>query len=390
MLAPSDSAFSTYVATGGSVEDTGVLQALLEYHILQGLHPSLSFDATPQFLPSILTDRTYTNVTGGQVVEVSSHNGEVSIYSALKAKSKITIPDALFIGGLIHQIDKVLSIPITTPATLTQAGLNDFIALLNLGGWLTDPVSAQTVIDMQDLSCFGVNSPQFSSSYTGFEGLDSTSLLEIFEYSLFVGPVAYSSRLQNGTVMKTLAGKDITVTVLGNKTFLDASHIIIRDYITANGVLQVLDSLLDPNTTNARPTPVAASAAHVSDLSSGSKTGIGVGIAVVVIALVLLGGLYVSLKRRKTPAHSGTTGKGLPPSPKELKGAQSFATELDASQISQHSELDSDNAAELDGRSTYRKSWYSAPRRTHVVELHSMFSIQASVKRLPSRDTNGS
>ena len=66
-------------------------------------------------------------------------------------------------------------------------------------------------------------------------------MLTIFEYALVVGPVAYSSRLQNGTVMKTLAGKDITVTILGNDTYIDASKIIIRDYITANGVLQVLD-----------------------------------------------------------------------------------------------------------------------------------------------------
>jgi uncharacterized surface protein with fasciclin (FAS1) repeats len=230
-----------YVAAGGNIQDTGVLRGLLEYHLLQNLHPSLSFDATPQFLPSILTNQSFTNVTGGQVVEVISQNGEVSIFTAVKAQSKITVPDALFIGGLIHQIDKVLTIPSTTPATITEAGLNDFVALLNLGGWLTDPVSAQTVINMKDLSCFGVNSPQYSSSYTGFDGLDSASLLTIFDYALVVGPVAYSSRLQNGTVMKTLAGKDITVTILGNDTYIDASKVIIRDYITANGVLQVLD-----------------------------------------------------------------------------------------------------------------------------------------------------
>lgn len=106
---------------------------------------------------------------------------------------------------------------------------------------LTNPVSAEIVIDAENLSCFGANSPNFSSSFTGYEGLDSASLLEVFKYALVVGPVAYSSQLKNGTVLKTLTGKDITVTVLGDDIYLDSSKVIIRDYITANGVVQVLD-----------------------------------------------------------------------------------------------------------------------------------------------------
>lgn len=209
--------------------------------MLQGLHPSLSFDGTPQFLPSILTNQSYTNVTGGQVVEISSNNGKVSIYSAIKSESTIIIPDAIYIGGLIQQIDKVLTIPLQAPATITQAGLSDLIAFLDIGGWLSNHTIAQAVIDLENLSCFGPNSPQYSSSYTGLQALDSESLLSVFDYALVVGPVAYSSQLKNGTVMKTLSGKDITVTILGNDTYLDASKVIIRDYLTSNGVLQVLD-----------------------------------------------------------------------------------------------------------------------------------------------------
>lgn len=76
-------------------------------------------------------------MTGGQVVEMVNKNGNVSIYSAVKAESTITVPDAIFIGGLIQQVDQVLTIPIATPATITKAGLNDLIALLNLGGWVS-------------------------------------------------------------------------------------------------------------------------------------------------------------------------------------------------------------------------------------------------------------
>lgn len=98
------------------------------------MHASSSFDSTPQFLPTLLTNQAFTNVTGGQVVEVTSGNGTVSIYSAIKAQSTIAVPDAIFIGGLIQQIDKVLTIPVAAPATITEAGLNDLIALLTLEG----------------------------------------------------------------------------------------------------------------------------------------------------------------------------------------------------------------------------------------------------------------
>jgi hypothetical protein len=68
------------------------------------------------------------------VVEAVSNNGTVSIYSAIKAESTVTIADAIFDGGLIQQIDKVLTIPISPPATITGAGLSDLIALLTLQG----------------------------------------------------------------------------------------------------------------------------------------------------------------------------------------------------------------------------------------------------------------
>jgi uncharacterized surface protein with fasciclin (FAS1) repeats len=107
---------------------------------------------------------------------------------------------------------------------------------------LTNPVSQQIVLELENLSCFGANSPDFAGQFTGYQGLDTTSLLQVFEYALTTGPVAYSTTLKNGTVMKSLMGKKITVTVLGDDIFLDASKVIGRDYLTSNGVVQVLDS----------------------------------------------------------------------------------------------------------------------------------------------------
>jgi hypothetical protein len=57
-------------------------------------------------------------------------------------------------GGIIHTIDKVLTIPYTVPATITRAGLNDLVALLSANGWLTDPAVLATVTDLHDLTLY--------------------------------------------------------------------------------------------------------------------------------------------------------------------------------------------------------------------------------------------
>ncbi len=55
-------------------------------------------------------------------------------------------------GGVIHTIDRVLSIPVTVPATITRAGLNDLIALLSISGWLTNPIVLTAVSNLHDLT----------------------------------------------------------------------------------------------------------------------------------------------------------------------------------------------------------------------------------------------
>jgi transforming growth factor-beta-induced protein len=69
--------------------DTEAIRALLEYHILNGTHPSASFGLQPLFAPTLLNNPNYTNVTGGQVVELAALNNVPTIVSGVKAASHI-------------------------------------------------------------------------------------------------------------------------------------------------------------------------------------------------------------------------------------------------------------------------------------------------------------
>ena len=93
VLAPSDEAFAKYWNSNKAASnDTDHLEAVLTYHLLQGIHADVFLDVPPQFIPTLLRNSSYTNVTGGQRVEAVSSGGRVNFYSAVKSISHLITP----------------------------------------------------------------------------------------------------------------------------------------------------------------------------------------------------------------------------------------------------------------------------------------------------------
>ena len=93
ILAPSNEAFAAYMnssaASAIQANDTMGIQALLTYHVLMGTYPAASIKSMPAFVPTMLNNPMYTNVTGGQRVEAINMMGNVSIYSGLLMNSTV-------------------------------------------------------------------------------------------------------------------------------------------------------------------------------------------------------------------------------------------------------------------------------------------------------------
>lgn len=70
--------------------------------------------------------------------------------------------------------------------------------------------------------------------------------------SSFVG---YSSNLVNGTTLRTRQGASLTITVASNSLFVNSARVVQQDILLSNGVMHVIDNLLDYNTTAVRPEP---------------------------------------------------------------------------------------------------------------------------------------
>lgn len=142
ILAPTNDAFSSFLTSAVNesiAADPGLVAAVLSYHVLNGAVPSTAFTETPVFPKTLLTNQTFTNVTGGQVVKAQARDGGVVITSGLLAESHVTTADVTFSGGVVHIIDKVLTIPVSDSATATAANLT------SLAGALTQASLVQTV-----------------------------------------------------------------------------------------------------------------------------------------------------------------------------------------------------------------------------------------------------
>lgn len=92
LLAPTNDAFTEWASTtSGKLISTSddAVQALLTYHVLGAKVPASAFTTTPAFVPTLLNNPAYTNVTGGQVVEGKLNGTTIEITSGALQVSKV-------------------------------------------------------------------------------------------------------------------------------------------------------------------------------------------------------------------------------------------------------------------------------------------------------------
>lgn len=93
ILAPSNDALDSVNSDNiGMLTNSAYLQALLSYHVLNGTYYNTTFSNESMFIPTALMNETYTNVTGGQVVEARLYDNNVTFFSALKENATIVTP----------------------------------------------------------------------------------------------------------------------------------------------------------------------------------------------------------------------------------------------------------------------------------------------------------
>ncbi|KAH9822843.1 TGF beta induced protein ig-h3 precursor [Teratosphaeria destructans] len=313
-FAPSNEAIAALNSTGALAtlaSQPDFVQALLDYHFVPGLYYAGNITTTPQFPHTNLNDTAFTNVTGGQAVECTLDGTTVEIVSGLKSVSNVTVANLNYTGGVVHVIDRVLTLPPNVSTTGVDAGLTAFLGAANAAN-LTD-----TLDTAPDLTIFAPTNAAFEAIGSGLANLSTADLTSILEYHVLNGTVAYSSLLSNTTVT-TLAGGTLTVTIEDGAVFVNAARVVNADILLSNGVLHVLDSVLNPNNTavrNATATGVAtayagATAVGTLALTSGFPAATATNAALVATESNVASG-YAAATGGSTTATSGAAATGV-------------------------------------------------------------------------------
>lgn len=140
----------------------------------------------------------------------------------------------------------MLSIPVTTVLEITNAGLEYFVSILNVDGYLSSSATyVNQILEVPDVTYFIPNSAAALAGATQLAQNSSAADLEaMFQYYVVPGFVGYSPLLKNGMSLKTQQGTDLTVTIQDGDMYINAAKVIVTDLMVANGVAHVIDKLV--------------------------------------------------------------------------------------------------------------------------------------------------
>ncbi|KAK7959551.1 fasciclin domain-containing protein [Apiospora aurea] len=275
ILAPNNDALNGVIngsvnTYGGSVKDSTWVANLLNYHVLKGTYQASAFTDKPMFPHTLLNNQSYTNVTDGQVVQMQKKDNKVVAYSGLKYYSTVKTADVNYTGGVIHIIDRVLVIPQNDTATMTSANLTALsgaVKAANLGPQLDG---------LKDVTIFAPDNNAFVSISSLLANMSSQDVGKILGYHIVPGAVAYSSMLKNETI-KAQEGTDLKITVEDNgAVFVNAARVTVPDILVGNGVVHVLNQVLNPDNTQQQPDPSATNPPPPAFNGGSSTSGGGV------------------------------------------------------------------------------------------------------------------
>jgi uncharacterized surface protein with fasciclin (FAS1) repeats len=184
------------------------------------------------------------------------------------------VQDIAYNNGIVHVIDSFLIPPVNVSTTAVAANLTSLV------GALTEAELVETVDTTPDLTIFAPSNMAFQSIGSALGNVSKEDLTSILTYHVVEGTVGYSSDLSN-TSLTTLNGANVTISVDNGTVYVNSAMVIIADVLVANGVVHVIDNVLnpanatatrEPNMSTQEPAFSGASSATEEPFTSGVPT----------------------------------------------------------------------------------------------------------------------
>lgn len=137
---------------------------------------------------------------------------------------------------------------------------------------------AKTLNETKDLTVFVPNNIAFEMVSGALTSLSPTELDRYLSYHVVVSsnsaPI-YTSNFTsvNGTNVTSLEGGELTLYYTNNAYFVDSARLSAPNLLISNGVMHIIDIVLNPNDSSRRPEPLSATQAPVFPTSRASGSG---------------------------------------------------------------------------------------------------------------------
>ncbi|CRK22824.1 hypothetical protein BN1708_013501 [Verticillium longisporum] len=237
IVAPSNAAFENIPGTSlygiWDPKNASITVPILEYHLLKGIVDTEDLAPGPSiFAATLLTSPTWTNVSAGQSVVLARQPGDVVV-------------------------DNLLIPPTPLSEPLQTFGLDAFLGVLYASDLLG------VLQGDEGLAIFAPRDEAFRRVGASLDALGADALRDLVRDHVVRGRGAASATLTNGTRLAAAEGSDVSVRRAGNDLFVNSAQVVQPDILMANGVVHVLDNVLNPRTAAAVPDPDSVSQAPV-------------------------------------------------------------------------------------------------------------------------------
>jgi uncharacterized surface protein with fasciclin (FAS1) repeats len=243
VFAPTDEAHEALMAALGIT-----LEELLAY---EGLSDVLLYHVVEaQALSTDLSDGQEITTLLGADVQVTITGEGVFINQA-----QVIVADLIADNGVVHVIDAVMlpeeeeDLPETVVDIIVDSEVHTLLELAVGAAGLVDALSGEgpfTVFAPTDDAIVALTE---ALGITAEDLLALPNLGEILQYHVVAGE-AFSTDLEDGQVITTLLGQDVTVSISDAGVMINEAMVIIADLEAENGVVHVIDAVLVPTATN--------------------------------------------------------------------------------------------------------------------------------------------
>ncbi|KAM0330160.1 hypothetical protein ACHAQA_004333 [Verticillium albo-atrum] len=272
IIAPNDAAF---VKGQGWDADEESIPVWLQYGILAGKH---ELDALApgdtQTIPTLLTNSRYANVTDGQKVLVTIQPGEeVVLTSGAGTHVTVVKADIPFDGGLVQIVESLM----VTPRRLETSIRDSYTDLTGFLGALYRAELVQEFAEAANSTILAPHNQAWQRFGSGFEAMGREELRRVLRYHLVPGRVLRAADLVDGTRLVTddEEGTEVRVTRFINDIYVDTGRIIQTDLLIANGIIQVVDAVLNVDEGGAKPDVTASAQEPAFTFAAEDASGTG-------------------------------------------------------------------------------------------------------------------